>query len=148
MKINVSMLLKESIGTEQDYNINGNVNIMDNGNSNAVLGKVSLTHTSRSILVRGEFNTGIDINCARCLNNFNFPIRLDFEEEYFPLDCTDSDLSPDEADAFTIDENHIIDLAEVIRQCALISLPMKPLCSEDCKGLQNHFKPLNNPGTE
>ena len=148
MKINVSQLLKESIGTEQDYNINGSVNIMENDSSNAVLGKVSLIRTNRSILAKGEFNTGIDIDCARCLNRFSFPVKLDFEEEYFPLNYTDADLPPDEADAFTIDENHIIDLAEVIRQYALIALPMKPLCSEDCKGLQDCLKPLNNSGTE
>ncbi|MFC1865609.1 DUF177 domain-containing protein [Chloroflexota bacterium] len=148
MKINVSQLLKESIGTEQDYKIKGNVNIMENGSNNAVLGKVSLIRTNRSILAKGEFNTGIDIDCSRCLNRFSFSVKLDFEEEYFPLIYTDADLPPDEADAFTIDENNTIDLAEVIRQYALIALPMKPLCSEDCIGLQDCLKPLNNSGTE
>jgi len=148
MKINVSQLLKEPIGAERDYNINSNLNIMQNGSSNALRGKVRLTRTNRSILARGEFDTDIDIDCARCLNSFSHPVKLAFEEEYFPSGYTDDDLSPEEGDRFTIDDNHTIDLTEAIRQYALMALPMKPLCSKDCKGLQQPCKPLNNSGTE
>ena len=74
-----------------------------------------------------------------CLAIFDYPLVLEFEEEYFPIsDTTDvcfRETCPDEADYFTIDEHQVIDLTEAIRQYVLISVPMKPLCREDCTGL-------------
>ena len=34
-----------------------------------------------------------------------------------------------------IDEHNILDLAEAVRQYALLAMPMKPLCRENCVGL-------------
>ena len=42
---------------------------------------------------------------------------------------------PEEPDSFIIDEHHILDLKEAIRQNALLAVPMKPLCRADCAGL-------------
>ena len=42
---------------------------------------------------------------------------------------------PDETGSFTIDEHHILDLTEAIRQYRVMALPMKPLCREECAGL-------------
>jgi len=138
MQINVSQLLKEPIGSERDYQVSGTINITDDGSSSVVWGNIKLTRTNRSILVKGELNTAIELACARCLNIFSCPLVLNFEEEYFPAsDIAGGDLlpPPDEPGMFNIDENQIIDLTEAIRQYALIAVPMKPLCREDCNGL-------------
>ena len=37
-----------------------------------------------------------------------------------------------------IDAHHVLDLGEAVRQSALASLPMKPLCHSDCAGLCPH----------
>jgi uncharacterized protein len=42
---------------------------------------------------------------------------------------------PEEPGCFTIDEYHVIDLTEAIRQYTLLALPMKLLCREVCAGL-------------
>ena len=138
MQINVSQLLKEPIGSERDYQVSGTVNITDDGSSSVVQGNIKLTRTNRSILVKGELNTTIELTCARCLNVFSCPLVLNFEEEYFPAsDIAGGDLlpPPDEPGMFNIDENQVIDLTEAIRQYALMAVPMKPLCREDCNGL-------------
>ncbi len=138
MQINVSQLLKEPVGSERDYQINDAVNIMENGNSSIVQGDIKLIRTNRSILVKGRFDARVEIACARCLNLFGCPLKLDFEEEYIPsIDIAGNDFSSydDEPDVFTIDDNQIIDLTEAIRQYALMALPMKPLCRQDCSGL-------------
>lgn len=133
MQINVSQLLKEPVGSERDYQVSGTVNIMDNDTGNAVQGEIKLTRTNRSILVKGELNTAIEVACARCLGMFSYPLTLTLEEEYLPT--IDSPLPPDEAGMFNIDDNQVIDLTEVIRQYALLAIPMKPLCRQDCSGL-------------
>ena len=138
MQINVSQLLKEPVGSERDYQISDTVDIMGNGSSSMVQGNVSLTRTNRSILVKGKFNIMIELACARCLDVFGCPLTLSFEEEYIPAsDIAGGDFIPpsDEPGLFTIDDNHFIDLTEAIRQYALIALPMKPLCRQDCSGL-------------
>jgi len=69
---------------------------------------------------------------------FNCALSLDIEEEYFPATDihTGASLSlPGEPGCFTIDEHHVLDLAEAIRQYAVLALPMKPLCHKDCAGL-------------
>jgi len=138
MQINVSKLLKEPIGSEQDYQVRSTINILENGKGSAVQGNVKLTRTNRSILIKGKLNTTIEVACARCLEMFSCPLVLDFEEEYFPTnDIASGDIPapPDEPGCFTIDEHQVIDLTEAVRQYALIAVPMKPLCREDCTGL-------------
>jgi len=139
MRINVSQLLKEPVGSQRDYQLSDRVNIMEKGSS-AVNGNARLVRTNRSILVKGEFDTSVNLTCARCLETFSYPLKVEFEEEYLPAtDIADFAPLPEEeegeAGSFTIDNNCSIDLTEAIRQYALLAVPMKPLCSDDCKGL-------------
>jgi uncharacterized protein len=139
MQINVSQLLKETIGSVRNYEVSGAVDIADNGNGNPVQGKVRLTRTNRSILVKGRLYLTVDVACARCLSLFGYPLVLDIEEEYFPaLDIVSGAPlpSPDEPSSFTIDEHQVLDLTEAARQYAVTAIPMKPLCRNDCPGLQ------------
>ncbi|UCG55296.1 MAG: DUF177 domain-containing protein [Dehalococcoidia bacterium] len=137
IQINVSQLLKEPIGSERKYRISDCVSIMEKGSRNIVNGNLKLTRTNRSILVRARFNTTLELACARCLDVFNCPLEVDLEEEYFPVDNIYGDLSSEynEPGTFTIEDDQVLDLTEAIRQYALISLPMKPLCRRDCAGL-------------
>jgi uncharacterized protein len=69
---------------------------------------------------------------------FSYPVPVEFEEEYFPVVDVVSGRSlslTDEPGCFTIDEHHILDLTEAVRQYALLALPMKTLCRQDCAGL-------------
>ena len=137
IQIDVSQLLKEPVGSERKYSIIDCVSIMENSCSNIVNGNLRLIRTNRSILVRAKMDTTLELTCVRCLDIFVYPLEIDFEEEYFPIDNIYGDLSSEynEPGAFTIDNNQILDLTEAVRQYALISLPMKPLCRQDCAGL-------------
>ncbi len=139
MQINVSQLLKEAIGSVRNYEVSGTVDIADNGEGNPVQGEVRLTRTNRSILVKGKLYLTVDVACARCLSLFSYPLVLNIEDEYFPaLDTVRGAPlpSPDEPPSFTIDEYQVLDLTEAARQYAVTSIPMKPLCRNDCPGLQ------------
>ncbi len=136
MQINVSQQLKESIGSVRNYEVNEAMDIA--GGNSSVQGEVSLMRTDRGILAKGTLHTEVEATCSRCLNLFDYPLTLNIEEEYIPsVDIVNgvSLLSPEESGSFTIDENHILDLADAIRQYALLAIPMKPLCREDCAGL-------------
>ncbi len=150
MQINVSQQLKESIGSTRNYEVSEAVDITGNGSDSQVQGKVKLTRTGRSILVKGRLQTEIELACSRCLSLFSHPLTLDIEDEYFP--ATDvvngAPLTlPDEPSCFTIDEHHILDTTEAIRQYALLAIPMKPLCHQDCAGLCPSYGHNLNEGT-
>jgi len=136
MRINVSQQLKSSIGLIRNYEVSDIVSIA--GGDSMVEGKVSLVRTDRGILAKATLHTEVEVTCSRCLNFFSSPLALNIEEEYFPIaDVVSGDsLSlPEEPACFTIDEHHVLDLTEAIRQYALLAIPMKPLCREDCAGL-------------
>ncbi len=136
--MNVSQLLKELIGSVRHYQVNEAVDVAGDGNGYPVQGEVKLTRTDRSILVEGTLHMEVEVTCSRCLGLFSCPLTFQIAEEYFPTVDVVSGASltvPDEPGFFTIDEQHVLDLSEVMRQYALIAIPMKPLCQEDCAGL-------------
>jgi len=138
MQINVAQLLKGNIGSVRDYDVDGVIDITGSGNDSPVRGNISLTRTDSSILVKGVVDSEVELTCSRCLNQFNCPLTLNIEEEYFPTTDVNSGASlpsPGDPDRFTIDERHVLDLTEALRQRALLAIPMKPLCREDCAGL-------------
>ncbi len=139
MRINVSQQLKASIGSIQNYEVSGIVNVA--GGKSMVQGEVGLMRTDRSILAKGTLHTEVEVTCSRCLGLFSCLLTLNIEEEYFPIKDVVSGTSlplPEEPGCLTIDEHHVIDLTEAIRQYALLAIPMKPLCREDCAGLCPH----------
>jgi len=136
MQINVSQLLKAPIGTVRNYDVDGVVNIA--GNDSWIQGEVKLIRTDRAILAEGKLHTEVEVACSRCLSLFCCPLALNVEEEYFPVIDVVSGASlhlPEEPGSFTIDEHHVLNLTEAIRQYALLAIPMKPLCRPDCAGL-------------
>ena len=138
MQINVSQLLQEPIGASRKYSLNEVVDITENKNGSKVESECRLLRTQTSILVTCSLKTDVKLPCSRCLSQFDHHLELSFEEEYFPtVDMlSGAALSlPDEPGSFAIDEHHIIDLTEAVRQYTLLAIPMKPLCQPDCTGL-------------
>jgi uncharacterized protein len=133
--INVAQLLKEPIGSTQSYDISG---MIDEEVEGSVEGKAKLIHTSQGVLAQCELTAEVKLICSRCLDTFLVPISFTAEEEFLPASDVlgDSGLSSTEqSEEFTIDDKNILDLSELIRQYALLNLPMKPLCRPDCPGI-------------
>ena len=146
MQINVSQLLQEPIGASRHYQVNETA-VLENGSTHHINGECQLLHTQRSILVKCKLDTDAELTCSRCLSAFRQPLTVKFEEEYLPTVDVMTGMPLDTTDDighFTIDNNHILDLNEAIRQYTLLIMPMKPLCQEDCFGLcQKCGKNLN-----
>ncbi len=139
--MNVSQLLKEPVGSVRDLEFKETVDVAGDSIDSMVQGELRLMRTDRSILVKGILHTELAVTCSRCLSPFSCPLTLDIEEEYFPTVDVVSGASlpvPDEPGGFTIDGHHVLDLTEAIRQYALMIIPMKPICREDCAGLCPH----------
>ncbi|MEW5956734.1 MAG: DUF177 domain-containing protein [Chloroflexota bacterium] len=145
MQFNVAQLLKDVTGATRTYDIDtptvseldGELKIVS-----AITGRVKLLRTGRDILVTGALHTTIQRACGRCLADFTAPISLELEEEFFPtLDIVTGAVLPTDSDADEanrIDEHHILDLWEVVRQEILLVSDDFLYCRPDCKGLCPH----------
>jgi len=66
------------------------------------------------------------------------PLDVELEEIFVPTIniVTGKSIAPEEEDrALWVDENHILDLREVLRQDVMLASPIHVLCREDCQGL-------------
>jgi uncharacterized protein len=138
MLINVSGLMRELVGSIRKYEIDDTIDLTDEDKNKKVKGEVRFIRTQRGILAQGDLTTEAELACSRCLRMFSCSVVVHFEEEYVPTIDMASGAPlppPEDPEDFTIDGQHIIDLREAIRQYALLAIPMKPLCREDCAGL-------------
>ena len=136
MQINVAQLLKEPMGSAKGLTFEDVVPM--EYEKVKVSGKVSMLRLDCSILVTGVVEAILCLTCSRCLQEFHRILPLKFEEEFFPTIDILTGLTVEntvESNGFTISENHVIDLEEVILQYLILNLPMKPLCQTDCPGL-------------
>jgi uncharacterized protein len=95
----------------------------------------------RDIRLRGRLSTGIELQCARCLEPVQQDIKRDFELLYRPLgaDAGRDELSVTDAEAeIGYYQGDGILLEDVLREQVLLALPLKVTCREDCKGLCLH----------
>lgn len=139
MEFNVAELLKRPVGATISYTIDQAFGPIEGVNESGWLrGQVRLMKTNRSLLAQGDLRTTYRGLCSRCSEPFEDALPFGFEEEFFPMVdiLTGRPLPPPpEPEAFTIDARHMLSLAEVIRQSAMLALPMQPTCQAACLGL-------------
>ena len=102
--------------------------------------KLHLVNTGTSVLVKGKAETEVELECSRCLKAFKLPILVKIEEEFSkstPEHKSGGEIKLKEEDfVYPIKKDNTIDLTEVIRQDLLLAIPIKTLCSPDCKGIE------------
>ena len=139
MYFNVSQLLKEPNGSTRAYPVDEQFSLKDAAQESRVAGEVSMLRTDRGIWVSAALDTKVQSSCSRCLADVEQPVHMDIEEEYLPeIDVnTGARLNvPDEqSENFYINHNHILSLAEAVNQYLDMNTPMKPVCSDSCKGI-------------
>ena len=142
---NVAQLLKEPVGATRngfvDVDLHGLVPEVDldvEGDHPELLlsGPVRLMHVIDGVLVQGNLTAEATLSCVRCLEPVKIPLAVNLEETFAPtIDViTGQPMRPEEEDrALWIDEHHILDLTEVLRQDVLVAIPMHTLCQDDCR---------------
>jgi uncharacterized protein len=86
----------------------------------------------------GTVAAELELACSRCLEPYRLPIAAQFDVRYLPASEASAAVER-EVDAEDLEtsyyRNDEIDLNELLREQFYLALPMKPLCSEDCRGL-------------
>jgi uncharacterized protein len=77
------------------------------------------------ILVSGVVRASWDLECRRCLLPISVPVEPALTEIF--------EDSPTEGETFPL-VGEMIDLAPMLREAVLLTLPLAPLCGPDCRG--------------
>jgi uncharacterized protein len=97
-----------------------------------------LSNTLGEIRIGGRLTGEIETDCDRCLEPFRHSIDSQFDLFYRPTPDNDvpHELAIDQGEAeIAFYDDGGIELAEVLREYVLLSLPMQQVCKQDCQGI-------------
>jgi len=143
LQYNVAGLLQETAGGMRTADVHVPISRLDQLDESVdvvapFVGTVRLLKASTNVLARLVGETTVRLTCARCLEPFSYVLHIDLEEEFRPsVDINSGAAITDTGDdlALVINKHHVLDMTEILRQAMLLSLPLPPLCREDCQGL-------------
>jgi uncharacterized protein len=92
----------------------------------------------REVVVQGGLRSAVRLTCGRCAEEFVLPLSIALEAVYLPMHESSSEraeeLEGGVTDVYTYAEQ-VIDIAEMVRDKLLLSIPLQPHCMVGCKGL-------------
>ena len=97
-----------------------------------------LSNTLGEIRIQGNLRAEIEVDCDRCLEPVRRAMDSPFELFYRPAPdkVIAHDIAIDAGEAeIGFYEGDGIELAEVLREYVLLSLPMQQVCKADCQGM-------------
>jgi uncharacterized protein len=92
-----------------------------------------LLKSGKNYIGKGEIETEICLECSRCLRKFTQNLKSEIrfliqeEKDQLILEAEDRENQ--------ILPGSIFGLDDLVRESLILSLPFKPLCTENCKGL-------------
>lgn len=88
--------------------------------------------------VVGTAKTTLELECGRCLEPFALPIDAAFDLRYVPAQAEAAEPEREIGDddlGVAVYRDGTLDVIDLLREQFQLALPMKPLCTEACKGL-------------
>lgn len=96
---------------------------------------LSVSKSGAQFICRGKTRTSAKLECSRCLIIYDQPLsaNLDFVVDF---GASPGEPKSDEDNYFVVDPSSgFFSIDNLVRETILLTLPLKSLCSEDCKGL-------------
>jgi uncharacterized protein len=90
------------------------------------------------IRLRGKWSGEFEVPCARCVEPVSMPLKGDYDLIFRPIGADagapERSISAVETEIGYYQKDSLL-LEDVLREQVLLSLPVRTLCKEDCKGL-------------
>jgi uncharacterized protein len=129
LRLDVSYLVKGSPGTHKEFEFSfpqlkfsSELTLVD------VQGKIIISVTEDGVVAEGKLAALTQLDCSRCLNDFWHPLEISFTEIFSAHPSEDSGEQK-------LPRDGSIDLTPIIRDYATLNIPIRQICTEDCKGL-------------
>jgi uncharacterized protein len=130
LRFNFGFLLEAPNSTTREIELDyPSVDVADDLTLAPLNGQFSATRTSEGIYLNGRLHSKTEAECVRCLEEAIVPLELDIDELFYYPPHT----AP--PDGYVVGENGYIDLAPLLRELAILDVPIQPLCRPDCQGL-------------
>jgi uncharacterized protein len=135
LKIRISGL---STGTHEYHltTVPAALNLPENFTREVVV-DARLVKNPRQIVLHVDLGTGGKFECDRCLEAFQRELKTSYDMVYLYEDSEAAQYAEEDVDLISPDTTHI-NLTDDVRQMAALSVPMKLLCRDECKGLCPH----------
>lgn len=105
-----------------------------------------VSNVGGALLVTGTVTGDVLTTCGRCLDDVTYGIDADLEGYFIIPGQGDEPEDMDEDEFDILPETNQIDFEPIIKAAIDVSLPLVPLCDEDCKGLCAHCGANLNEG--
>jgi uncharacterized protein len=129
-RINVGFIIHEEIGVHHEFPFEfEKIRLADDLELQNFNGLVEVGRTPQGLLVQGKFSGRMTLECARCLKEFNQLLVWSLTELYAFNEKSVSD------SGLILPEDAQIDLESLVREYALLEVPINPLHDPNCKGL-------------
>jgi uncharacterized protein len=103
--------------------------------------QLEVQKTGNTFRLVGRVTTTLELPCSRCVEPYRVPVDTSFDSMYLPETENagegEREVAREDLDT-SFYRNETIDLGEVLREQFYLALPMKPLCSDECRGLCPH----------
>jgi uncharacterized protein len=103
--------------------------------------ELRLESVMEGVLVTGTARAPLAGECVRCLEPLERELEADFQEMFSYPDADDrsraaeSGDDAEDEDMLFLEDDGLFDLEPVLRDAVVLSLPLQPVCREDCPGL-------------
>lgn len=87
-----------------------------------------LSTGDQHVSLKAKVTAKAETRCSRCLEPVTIPIAANVDADF------DRQPDPEDPDLYSF-EASTIELTDAVRDALLLELPLRILCSEDCKGL-------------
>ena len=129
-RLNVGFILHEDVGSSHEFSFDlPQAKVGDDLELQRFAGVLSIGRTAQGLLLTGEFSGAMELTCVRCLRPFDQTLTWRLTEVYALNEKTVSEAG------LIVPEDAQIDLQPILRDYALLEVPIKPLCRHDCRGL-------------
>ena len=130
LRLNVGFLISAAIGSYRDFDFDyEEMRLGDDLTVQGFVGTTRFSRTPQGFLLQGEFSAKTDLECVRCLEPFSQLLKWTITDLYAfdKRNITESGL--------LVPEDGQIDLEPLLREYALLEIPISPVHDPDCKGL-------------
>jgi len=128
-RLNVGFIIHEEVGYSHEIPFELDKVKLEDLELKNFEGFVNIGRTPQGLVVQGKFSGDTKLECVRCLEEFAYPLSWEITELY-----AFNRKSVSESGLMLPDDAHI-DLAPLLREYALLEVPINPLHDPECKGL-------------
>jgi uncharacterized protein len=128
-RINVGFIVHEEIGFTSEFIFDVPTIEIEDLTLRNVQGSVQVGRTQQGLVVKGNFSGDTMLQCVRCLKDFSHHLTWEITELYAFHN------KPVDESGLILPESAQIDLAPILREYALLEIPISPIHDPDCKGL-------------